>query len=228
MNQIICTSSIDFGNINNKKNEFNQRKGFLLKFLFYSLVFVSLSLTIYYIFYRFDLYKSERLSQRILNDYNIISIYNKSSDYSTNLPNNKIQLENYDELSGYVIGIIEIKKLDIIYPILSETSRELLKISPCRFFGPNPNEIGNLCIAAHNYKNNTFFSNLSNLKNGDIVSIHDISGNSVDYIVYKVYTTDSKDTECMNQNTNKSRVITLVTCDTLDNNFRTIVKAKEI
>ena len=228
MNQIICTSSIDFGNINNKKNEFNQRKGFLLKFLFYSLVFVSLSLTIYYIFYRFDLYKSERLSQRILNDYNIIFIYNKSSDYSTNLPNNKIQLENYDELSGYVIGIIEIKKLDIIYPILSETSRELLKISPCRFFGPNPNEIGNLCIAAHNYKNNTFFSNLSNLKNGDIVSIHDISGNSVDYIVYKVYTTDSKDTECMNQNTNKSRVITLITCDTLDNNFRTIVKAKEI
>lgn len=228
MNQIICTSSIDFGNINNKKNEFNQRKSFLLKFLFYSLVFVSLSLTIYYIFYRFDLYKSERLSQRILNDYNIISIYNKSSNYSTNLPSNKIQLENYDELSGYVIGIIEIKKLDIIYPILSETSRELLKISPCRFFGPNPNEFGNLCIAAHNYKNNTFFSNLSNLKNGDIVSIHDISGNSVDYIVYKVYTTDHKDTECMNQNTNNSRVITLVTCDTLDNNFRTIVKAKEI
>lgn len=228
MNQIICASTIDFSNINNKKNKSLQRKTFLYIFLFYCLIFISLSLTIYYIFYRFDLYNSERLSQKILNDYNIISIYNKSSDYSINMPSNKVQLDNYDEVSGYVIGIIEIKKIDIIYPILSETSRELLKLSPCKFFGPNPNEVGNLCIAAHNYKNNTFFSNLSNLKNGDIISIYDINGKSVDYIVFKVYRTNYKDLECMNQNTNKSRIITLVTCDTLDNNFRTIVKAKEI
>ena len=228
MNQIICTSSIDLNDINSAKYKLFHGKINFLKFLFYFLVFTSLSLTIYYIFYRLDLYKSERLSQRILNDYNIISIYNKSSDYSTNLISDKIQLGSYDDFPGNVIGIIEIKKLNIIYPILSETNKELLKISPCRFFGPNPNEIGNLCIAAHNYKNNTFFSNLSTLKNGDIVTIHDIVGNSVDYVVYKVYNIDSKDTECMSQKTNKSRVITLVTCDTLDNNFRTIVKAKEI
>lgn len=32
---------------------------------------------------------------------------------------------------------------------------------------------GNLCIAGHNYKNESFFSNLSKLKIGDIIEIHD-------------------------------------------------------
>ena len=32
----------------------------------------------------------------------------------------------------------------------------------------------------------------------------------------------------MNQNTHNKKIITLVTCDSIDNNFRTIVKAKEI
>ena len=32
------------------------------------------------------------------------------------------------------------RKQNITYPILSTTSEELLKISPCRFYGPMPNE----------------------------------------------------------------------------------------
>ncbi|MCI8621812.1 MAG: sortase [Clostridia bacterium] len=32
---------------------------------------------------------------------------------------------------------------------------------------------GNLCIAGHNYKNDTFFSNISKLNYGDIIEIHD-------------------------------------------------------
>ena len=32
---------------------------------------------------------------------------------------------------------------------------------------------GNMCLAGHNYKNDTFFSKLSKLKTGDIIEIHD-------------------------------------------------------
>lgn len=32
---------------------------------------------------------------------------------------------------------------------------------------------GNLCIAAHNYKNDTFFSNISKLEIGDLITIYD-------------------------------------------------------
>ena len=227
MNQIICTatSSLEFANV--EKKIFTKEKLFF-KLLFYILILMSFCLTIYYIFFRYDLYKNERISQKLLNDYNIISIYSKDIDYSTSMTKNNFSIEKYEELSNSVIGIIEIKKINIVYPILSEINRNFLKISPCRFYGPMPNEIGNLCIAAHNYKNGTFFSNLSNLINGDIITVYDTSNNSIDYVVYKIYTADSNDISCIDQNTNGKKILTLITCDSRDNNFRTIVKAKQI
>lgn len=89
-------------------------------------------------------------------------------------------------------------------------------------------KFGNFCVVAHNYNNGTFFSNISTLVNSDIITIHDIYGNSYDYVVYNVYKTHSKDFECVNQNTNGNRIVTLVTCDSINNNYRIIVKAKEL
>lgn len=229
MNQIICTSDInvEFSG-NNKSILLFSKKKKTIEIVFYLLVFISLSLTIYYIFYKYDMYKSEKISKDILRDYNITSIYNSSNNYSVNFVSENFISEKYQNISSSVIGTIEIKKINIVYPILSEINKEFLKMSPCRFYGPNPNEIGNLCIAAHNYKNETFFSNLSTLVNGDIITIYDSSGNYIDYIVYKVYTTYASDTECISQNTNNKRIVTLVTCNSIDNHYRTIVKAKEI
>ena len=89
-------------------------------------------------------------------------------------------------------------------------------------------KFGNLCIAAHNYKNNTFFSNLSKLEIGDIINIKDNNGNVIDYKIYDIYTLEQTDLSCINQNTNNLRIVTLITCDNINDNFRTIVKAKEI
>lgn len=170
--------------------------------------------------------------RRFLKNCLIISvlpgIYSNDLESSTNEINQDFYFGNLESVSGSVIGIIKIEKINIVYPILSEINKSFLKISPCKFYGPNPNQVGNLCIAAHNYKDDSFFSNISSLVNGDIITIYDISGNYIDYIVYHVYTTDSKDLECINQNTNGNRVVTLVTCDSFNNNYRTIVKAKEL
>ena len=43
-----------------------------------------------------------------------------------------------------------IPKLSIKYPVINETTEEYLKIAPTKLFGPNANEVGNLCIIGHN------------------------------------------------------------------------------
>ncbi len=223
MNQIICTSKTE---LKVKKDYMMIKKKFLLELLFYILTILSIFFALYYILFRYDLYKSEKISKKLIDDFSITSLYPSSSDYTTSLLSQDILLSDSNNAS--VIGIIQINKLNITYPILSEINNELLKISPCKFYGCNPNEIGNLCIAAHNYKNGTFFSDLSSLVNGDIITIYDTSGKIIDYIVYDIYKTTPQDLNCINQDTNNLRIITLVTCNTLDNKFRTIVKAKEL
>ena len=53
----------------------------------------------------------------------------------------------------YTIGVIEIPKINLSYGILNKTTDEILKLSPTKFWGPDPNKIGNLCIVGHNYRN---------------------------------------------------------------------------
>ena len=68
-----------------------------------------------------------------------------------------------------IVGKVKIPSINVDYSILSKTSDELLKVSVCKFWGSNPNEIGNLCIAGHNYRNKRFFSKVPTLKVGDIM-----------------------------------------------------------
>ena len=133
MNQIICNSSTNL-DISIK----NLKKRNLFKLLFAILAILSIFLLIYYIFFRYDLYQYEKVSQKLLENYSITRLYSSNNDYTTSKLNAKtISTSN----SGSVIGIVEIKKLNIEYPILSEINKEYLKISPCKFYGPNPNEI---------------------------------------------------------------------------------------
>ncbi len=90
-----------------------------------------------------------------------------------------------------------------------------------------PNEIGNLCIAGHNYVDYKFFSRANELTKGDIITIYDLSGNSLDYSIYNIYETSSNDISCTSQNTNNTRIVTLITCNNV-NGKRLIIQAKEI
>ena len=109
---------------------------------------------------------------------------------------------------------------------MSDTNDELLKISPCRFYGPYPNEIGNLCIAGHNYDDDRFFSNLYKLSLGDMIKIYDSNNSYISYYVYDKFEVIKSDTSCTNQDTNGKREITLVTCNNVNKN-RLVIKAKE-
>ena len=126
-----------------------------------------------------------------------------------------------------VVGVVNIPKINSKYPIIAETTDQLMKISICKFWGANPNEVGNLCIIGHNYKNSKFFSKVPTMVVGDIVEITDLSGNTVKYQAYDIYTVDPTDTRCTSQLTQGKREVTLITC-TNDTKQRVIVKCTEV
>lgn len=177
------------------------------------LVFLS-----YYMYNHIISNNKNDMSLMLLNSFNVQRLYSDEENYTTvTLNNNEI---------FFVIGNIEIPLIQLNYPILSETNDELLKIAPCRFYGPSPNEIGNLCIASHNYDDNRFFSNLYKLNIGDKIIIYDHTNSSVTYYIYDKYETNKNDTSCTSQDTYGKKEITLVTCNNLNGN-RLIIKAKE-
>ena len=126
-----------------------------------------------------------------------------------------------------IVGKIKIPSINVDYSILSETSDELLKVSVCKFWGANPNQIGNLCIAGHNYRNKRFFSKVPTLKVGDIIEITDLTKKTQKYAGYDKYTVDPTDTSCTSQITNGKKIVTLITC-TDDSKQRVIVQAEAI
>ena len=131
------------------------------------------------------------------------------------------------------VATVYIPTLNVKYPVLlpSEQSTEaieaLLKVSPCKFWGPEVNEVGNFCIVGHNYRNTKFFSKVPTLTNGDVIQVTGVEGTTVNYQVYDKYTVQPEDVACTSQLTNGRKEVTLITC-TDDSSLRWIVKAREI
>jgi len=134
----------------------------------------------------------------------------------------QIETEDSDELivketvidgkTYKTIAILYIPTLDIQYPVLSSTSKELLKISLNKYWGPNPNKPGNFCIVGHNYNDDNFFGKLHNIEIGHFVQLTDMSGKTLQYKVYDTYIVDPDNTDCTSQLTNGETEITLITC----------------
>lgn len=220
MNQIIFSNDnkdiLNISNNNATGTPKTAKKYFIFKILFITSNIISFLFIIYYILFNYSINKNEKVSKNLSDNFGIKTIYSSNQSYETNL-----------KVNNYVIGIIEINSLGINYPIISESTDENLKISPCKFCGPEPNEIGNLCIVAHNYNNYKFFSKIYKLNNGDIISIYDLKGKKIDYYVYDKYEVEYDNLDCTSQDTNGYKEITLITCNNIQDNKRIIVKAIE-
>ena len=212
MNQILYTK-------NGFKSTPLKKKNCFFKFVLYFSFALFLSSFTYFMVYLYNVKKQEKLSYNLINSFNIDSFYSNNKNYTI------VKLNNSNEAK--VIGVIKIDKLGIEYPILSETTNELLKIAPCKFFGPDANKVGNLCIAGHNFNDKRFFSQLHLLNVDDIISIYAPANVCVLYKVYDMYEIEKNDMECTSQNTNGKKEITLITCNNI-NKKRFIVKAVEV
>lgn len=242
MNQILVSQKLYVTPDMKKK-----KKAF--KFEFFLSVFLLCVLSSYAIYAEYDRNKSEEVSKEILQeisfqdttklvDEEVIVVRLNAIPEEKNVTTTqvvqieqKIEVPDEQKLTAsdgtiyYTIGVINIPSINVNYPIHSTYTDELLKIAPCRFHGPNPNEVGNLCIAGHNYKNSKFFSKVPNLQLGDKIEITDLSGRMLTYTVYDKFIVNPDELECTSQLTNGNKEITLITC-TNDNKQRHIIKAR--
>lgn len=126
-----------------------------------------------------------------------------------------------------IIGIINVPKINLEYPILSTTTKENMKTSITRFSGGNVNESGNLALAGHNNYDNTMFGKIDELVIGDKIYLTDLQKNTIEYEINSIFITDPNDVSILETKDKNKKEITLITCKN-GNKSRLILKAEEV
>ena len=238
MNQILITQKVYV------TPELKRKKKFYKIHFILSIILISI-LGLSYLYAAYDRDRSEEVSKEVLSQINvrdnttvddgILVAYLDGRPESSNASQNQEQIGEQqnqvvttsDGESYSAVATVDIPSLNLSYPVLSETSDSLLKISPCKFWGPNPNEVGNFCIVGHNYRNSKFFSKVPNLEMGETVELTDMKGRTLKYKIYDKYTVDPTDVRCTSQLTSGKKEVTLITC-TDDSSQRVVVKATQM
>lgn len=129
------------------------------------------------------------------------------------------------EFKGYkVCAKLNIPTINLETYVLEECSKQALLTSVTKFYGEEPNKVGNFCIAGHNYGPSNMFQNIKKLKINDEIYLIDTNGNKEKYSIYDIYTVLPNETRCLSQKTDGNTELTLITC-TPDSERRIIVKA---
>ncbi len=153
--------------------------------------------------------EQSNIETQVENSEEAIPMLNEESITYTNTESgsSKVTYEGYE-----VIGKIEIPAIDLSYPILERATPSSIELSVAHLYGVQPNEIGNMVIVGHNYRNGSFFGNNDRLQLGDKVYITDNSGTRIAYNIYNIYETSRDDSDYMQRDTNGKREISLSTC----------------
>ena len=225
-----------------------KRKKKLYKVQFFVSVLLVCLLSSYYIYAEYDRNKSEEVSQVLLsevktgqddttkqstkNDAIIIVLSESEAGDAEDISTNEIiSNTTVDGITYTTEAILTIPKIGITYPVLSETSDELLEISVNRYWPEldklQPNEVGNYCIVGHNYRNGKMYGRLNELENGDIVTLEDMTGRTLQYAVHDRFVVKPDDTSCTSQHTNGRKEITLITCTNYGTE-RLVVKCRAV
>ncbi len=163
----------------------------------------------------------KRTANQVMQNNSIIS--EESQDSKTNEEIQKTQIPT--EYKGFsVIAKLEIPKINLETYVLENYSIQALTVSVTKFYGGEPNEIGNFCISGHNYVVKNMFHNLKKLDVNDEIFLTDLKNRTYKYKIYKKETVLPSETECLSQITNGRIELTLITCTT-DSSKRIILKA---
>lgn len=126
-----------------------------------------------------------------------------------------------------VVGTMRIPSINFDYPVLEKVTPKSIETAVAVLYpvGQEVNQVGNLVIIGHNYRNGLFFSNLKRVQLNDKIYITDNSGNRLTYTVYNKFETTPEDTSFYQRDTNGKPEVTLSTC-TDDSKARTIIFAR--
>ncbi len=119
-----------------------------------------------------------------------------------------------------------IPKIDVETYVLADFTEEGLEKCVSKFWGPEPNEIGNFCIAGHNYLKPNMFKGLKRLEIGDEFYLIDNKNGKIAYTIYDIYQVDENNMVPIDQETNGKRIVTLITCVNYTDH-RLIIQARE-
>lgn len=140
---------------------------------------------------------------------------------------NIIRVEIPETYLGFrVVAKLEIPKINLETYILEEYQEDGMKVCASKFWGPNPNEVGNFCIAGHNYEQERMFNHLIDLEIGDELYLSDNINGKKKYNVFDIYKVKPQNVDPLEQETNGEKQVTLITCVNYSRN-RLIVQAKE-
>ena len=127
---------------------------------------------------------------------------------------------------GYEVSAeLYIPKINLNTYVLDDKSDEAMWICPTKYYGPEPNEVGNYCIAAHNYDKENMFNHIIEMEIGDTIYLSDNKNGKVKYEVYDIYKAIPSNTEALLQNTSGRTELTLITCSDYSSK-RIIVKCR--
>lgn len=179
--------------LENRKDNLKNKRRFSIQFYIY--FFLVICIIVYFSWKKYSENKISKISDVTNKSYSITRLYSNTTNTNVITNNNQVT----------IIGTITIPKINISYPIFSVYSDELLKISVCKFYGPDINTTGNLCIIGHNYNNGDFFSNLYKLQTNDIIYIYDANLNVISYYIYDIYEVEADNLDYLSQETNRKK-----------------------
>lgn len=193
-----------------KQGKLNKKK-FAIVLIILLLVFV-----LYVVFIKKNDDEVVETNTNIVNDIQENDVSNEIS----NVLVNDVDLKEYvdtdmpDYIQGYgVLGKIVIDEIDMENYILDSTDDYSLNLAVTKFYGPDLNQRGNFVITGHNARG--LFNNLKKLEVGDTFYIIDKeTEEKVTYRINEKKTISPTDLDCLNQDTNNKRVVTLITCNT--------------
>lgn len=125
----------------------------------------------------FNIVQSNIAGKRAEEAYNLLTSIVDDACAPAIDPNREMPFELIEGID--YIGTIEIERINIKLPVISEVSNSNLNIGPCRYKGSAYQD--NMIIAAHNFL--THFGYINKLKPGDAVKFTDIEGNEFLYRV---------------------------------------------
>lgn len=155
------------------------------------------------------------------------TIVDKEESAETKLVSEKEKINVPKTYLGFEVAAeLIIPKIDLKTNVLKNYTKNAMDTCATKFWGPEPNEIGNFCIVGHNYEKENMFYNLIDIEIGDEMYLLDNKNGKVTYKVYDIYKVKPENTDSLRQDTEGKRIITLITCVNYSNK-RLIVQAIE-
>lgn len=164
------------------------------KILKWLILLVAIFILLYTIngIYRESKINKANTNQNLINDVQDITKDDNPKTSNENIEQNKKTEENTnlvaEKYKGYTVAAnLKIEKLNIDTCVLEDYTKNAMNVCVTKFFGPEPNEVGNFCIVGHNYITKNMFGYLYTLEIGDTFTLTDNKHGTIEYKIYDEY-----------------------------------------